>query len=262
MGGFKSTFINEFIAPPCFMPQYFSSSALNLEKTERINVVLAEKFIVHLDDTLRSLNKKDNDIMKNLITQHEISFIRPYGKNIEEYPRLANFIATLNGKEFLAEDENRRYLPFVVINISIEQAAKVNRNLVWKEAYNLYKSGYKYYKTKDELNNLFDSFKGYQISTVEGELFIKYFKGYKVGEKLDIGGTAMTVTDILVHLTTMSKMNLVKSRLTTFLRNKNIEYKTRAALNGSYAYTVYKYSNTEVVNNEITLQSETNPVKF
>lgn len=256
MGTYKSTFINQYISPQSLMPHYFSSTELNIEKPERIGITLAEKFIIHLDDTLSSLNKKDSEKMKNIITQHEISLIRPYGKNLEDLPRLGNFIASLNHKEFLTENQNRRYLPFEVLRIDTDQAKTIDRDLVWLEAYNLYKLGYKYHLSTDELNTLFDRFDGYQVTSTEGELFEKYYKGFKPFEKRINGSMYLKISEIQQHLQAMSKMPLNQRKLSNYLKMKEVEYKSQASREKAHCYTVYQYTANDILENEEKIRNQ------
>jgi putative DNA primase/helicase len=93
---------------------------------------------------LAGLRKADMDSVKNFITKREDRYRVSYGKRTENFPRQCIFFGTTNNKDFLHDDENRRFWPVDVA----EQAPGKNLftdlsqdevKQVWAEAVQLYK---------------------------------------------------------------------------------------------------------------------------
>ena len=193
MGLFKTTWLN-LLCPPILAPDAIMAGKINLNLADKDTfMLLATKFIINLDDQLRNLMKKDSETMKTLITQGEVSVRRPFAKFSETLARMANFVASINGQEFMAEDENRRFLPFLVTAIDINAAQGINMNEVWNEAYYLWKSGFKYWWSKDELEEYFPDIKSFAFASDELEQITNFFK---VPETKAEGNVLMNAGDI------------------------------------------------------------------
>lgn len=175
MGLFKTTWL-ALLCPPILAPSMIMTGKIDLNLTNKDTfMLLGIKFIINLDDQLRNLMKKDSETMKTLVTHPEVSIRRPFSKFHETVPRIGNFVASINGEEFLAENENRRFLPFRVKAIDINAAKAMNMDLVWNEAFNLWKSNYKYWWEKDELEMAFPDMQSFAYASDELELILEHF---------------------------------------------------------------------------------------
>jgi predicted P-loop ATPase len=222
-GAFKSTWINN-LCPPAIV-DYLYSGTLNLNPEARDTLIyLAEKFIINLDDQLRSMIKKDNERMKNLITQPKVSVRRPHALFSDDMQRLANFIGSINGSDFLADDENRRYLPFEVQAIDIEATKEIDINMVWLQAYQLWKADYRHYWTRDELKEHFGNMAEFRNNSVELELLITY---YDIPQNPEFANRFLKVSDILSFLQNFTRDRLSKGELSKALKIVNAQIVTR-----------------------------------
>lgn len=203
MGLFKTTWL-DMLCPPSLAPDniYTGKIDLSLQNKDTFTL-LGIKFIINLDDQLRNLMKKDSETMKTLITQPEISIRRPFAKFHETLPRIGNFLASINGEEFLAENQNRRFLPFRVRGIDIEKAKSLNMDEVWKEAYVLWKNGVKYWWNEEELNDAFPDMNSFTYATDELESITTYFE---IPESKHLSNCFMNATEIASYLKSVSGM--------------------------------------------------------
>jgi predicted P-loop ATPase len=78
-GTFKTTYLN-LLCPPV-LNEYLFCGKIDIHKNESLRM-LAEKFIINLDDQLRSLNKLDADTVKTLISHGTVSVRLSYQKYI------------------------------------------------------------------------------------------------------------------------------------------------------------------------------------
>ncbi|QJW89232.1 hypothetical protein HNV11_07405 [Spirosoma taeanense] len=173
-GAFKTTWLN-LLCPPALL-RYLFCGKINLESKDTL-ILLGEKFIVNLDDQLRSLNKRDGETVKTLITQGNITIRRPYDALSSELPRIASFLGSVNGNDFLTDPTgSRRFLPFEAFSIDIQAAQQLDINQVWAEAYQLFREGYTYWFTAEETADLFSNNEAFQVHTLEYELLLEYYE--------------------------------------------------------------------------------------
>ena len=173
-GKFKTTWIENLCPPE--IKNYLYTGKIDPEKKD-IETLIAECFMINIDDQLRELNKKDENALKNFITVNVVKYRRPYDVFIQEYPHLASFIGSINGKEFLTDPTgNRRFLPFEALNIDIECAQKIEIGRVWAQAYKLYKEKYRYWFNTEEIEELNRENSGFQVISSEEQLLLKYFE--------------------------------------------------------------------------------------
>lgn len=173
-GAFKTTWLN-LLCPPTLL-RYLFCGKINLESKDTL-ILLGEKFIVNLDDQLRSLNKRDGETVKTLITQGNITVRRPYDALASELPRIASFVGSVNGNDFLTDPTgSRRFLPFEALAIDIQAAQAIDINQVWAEAYQLFRENYTYWFTAEETATLFANNEAFQVHTPEYELLLEYYE--------------------------------------------------------------------------------------
>ena len=162
--------------------------------------------------------------MKTLITQGDFYERLPYDKFPTYIQRIANFIGSINGTDFLNDTTgNRRFLPFEVQSIDKDAAEKIDMNQCWFEAFQLWKAGFQYWFTKQELNDLFGDFESYTVVTPEEELFYKYFEPLTDESQRTPWFKRMRVTDILLKLKehTLNRIDINGKQLGDILKNKS-----------------------------------------
>lgn len=222
-GAFKTTWINNLCPPDLYSYLYVGTLNLNPEARDTL-IYLAEKFIINLDDQLRTMIKKDNERMKNLITHPKVSVRRPHALFSDEMQRLANFIGSINGSDFLADDENRRYLPFEIKAIDIETTKKIDINLVWLQSYQLFRAGYRHYWTKEELKEHFGSMAEFRNTSVELELIMTY---YDIPQNPEYGNRFLQVSEIISYLQNFTRERLSKPEVSKALKILNAQLVSR-----------------------------------
>jgi len=206
MGLFKTTWLSN-LCPPPLNPEMIYTGKIDLSLGNKDTfTLLGIKFIINLDDQLRNLMKRDSETMKTLITHPEISIRRPFSKFHETIPRIGNFLASINGEEFLAENENRRFLPFRIKAINIAEAQSMDMNLVWLDALSLWQGGYKYWWDSDELETAFPDMNSFAYATDELEMITTHFEIVDYRSKANC---TMNATEIVAYF--KSSVGLVTS---------------------------------------------------
>lgn len=158
---------------PDTLKEFQYSGTINPENKDTL-IQLSECFIINMDE-LENLNKSELGSLKSLITQDKIRIRKPYGYSSETMPRRASFVGSVNGKDFLSDTTgNRRFLCFETDKI--DYMHNVDINLVYAQAYSLFKSGFQYWFDNREIIEISTKNEHYRRQTIEEQLLLKYFE--------------------------------------------------------------------------------------
>ena len=236
-GTYKTTWLNN-LNPSKLDKDYFFTGNLNIESSD-CNTYLAEKFIINMDDQMRDLlTKHGSETIKNVITKNYVTYRKPYAHAPIDVPRIANFVGSINGEDFLNDPTgNRRFLPFSIESIDIDAMRKIDIDAVWKQAFDLYKSGYQYYFTKDDIVELAEHNKQFEQSSIEEELLLRY---YAPVSEYDLSACFVQTADIVNTLTLATASRLNNNRIydslkkNGFIPRRKVVQKGGKAVNGYY----------------------------
>ena len=136
-------------------------------------VHLSECFLINLDE-LENMNRTEIGTLKEIITKTFIRMRRPYGYNAENLIRRASFMGSVNSSQFLNDPTgSRRFLCFTVEKIKLNHGIDIDK--VWTEAYSLYKSGFKFWFDKSEIDEINEMNDQYQWAPIERRVVIEIF---------------------------------------------------------------------------------------
>lgn len=124
-------------------------------------ISISQNFQINLDE-LASFDRKElNNHFKTVLSESTVKFRGLYQKTEQRHARRASFVASTNQTEFLTDETgNVRWLVFNVLAIHHDNGGPrgynrlVNMDLVWSQAYALYKGGFPDQLTPDELQTL------------------------------------------------------------------------------------------------------------
>lgn len=173
-GIFKTTWLNN-LCPP-YLKDYLYCNHLNLQQKDS-QTLLAECFLINIDDQLQQINKKDANEIKNIITAPIVKYRRPYDTHIQEYPRIASFCASVNGNDFLTDTTgNRRFLPFEIEAINIQAAKQIPLNKMYAQAVQLFRAGFQYWFTSADVKEMEAYNTTFEHITPEEQFLNLYFE--------------------------------------------------------------------------------------
>jgi len=151
-GTYKSDFLKTIAT---FNGERYHTDSISLNDISNKDTILKMQgnLIIELAE-LSGFSKKDDNAIKNWITQTRDEVRIPFARKTVVYPRQFVFAATTNNYEYLKDPTgNRRYWPVTVERaIDIETLEDIKGQL-WAEAVSHYKSGLYIGPTVDE-NNL------------------------------------------------------------------------------------------------------------
>lgn len=231
------------LCPACLKRDYYFQGKIRDLDSNEVPILLAEKFILNIDDQFHNLVRKDNNTMKTYISHGKITTRRTYARYNVELPRMANFIGSINGNTFLDDEPNRRYYPFVALGVDWPSLNLIDVDFAWMEAYKQYKlykqtkdEKYRYWWTPEELEKHFGDLSDFKQNSQEFELFLQYFEPCKYESD---NGLYMTNAAILSELKFIAKApTLTDKKLGSALKRLNC-FQTRKKISG-VSTQVYK----------------------
>jgi hypothetical protein len=201
-GRYKTTWLNSLV--PSRLSKYIHVGTIDPRDKDTL-IHLSECFLINLDE-LETLNKSELGTLKAIMTYKSSRIRRPYGRFAEELIRRASFVGSINRDSFLTDETGTRR--FLVVEIdSIDTKHGINMDLVHAQAYQMFKSGYRYWFDSAETVLVNDRNKEFAIQTTEDEL---------VAEYCTAGSDWLTATKVAERISELSKYGLGKSSARDF----------------------------------------------
>ncbi len=241
-GTYKTTWMNRLC--PAEIDNYGFTGHINPELTDNTTAdLLAEKFIINIDDQLQSIFDKDMHRIKGIITATSVTNRKSYRRDSKKRPRIANFVGSVNKDTIFQDIENRRYLTFKIDTINIK--TKVDINQVWAQAYELYKQGERHWFNSEEIeiiNRINDVF---AMVSHEEEWLLKLYKS--VPEDCALADVKFVMfSEITTNLQKASGMRIRHGHIQNAMKKLKWHEKISKRINGEprYVYAVienFKY---------------------
>ncbi|MBQ8462571.1 MAG: DUF3874 domain-containing protein [Prevotella sp.] len=136
------------------------------------NLVLAEKkavlqamsqfLLINLDEFNQISPKVQEGFLKNLIQLASVKVKRPYGRHVEEFPRLASFIATANMTDILADPTGNRRFIGIELTGPIDTSYRINHRQLYAQAMTLLDQGEPYWLDDEQTRLVMESNRQFQ----------------------------------------------------------------------------------------------------
>jgi predicted P-loop ATPase len=192
----KSTFCR-FLCPSA-LSNYIAEN-LSIDKDSRI--LLTRNLLINLDE-LSTLSKVEINSLKSLFSKDKINDRLPYDRRNSIIPRRCSFIGSTNQTEFLNDESGSvRWLCFVIDEIDWDYKSQVDIDLVYAQAYHLFRNGFEFNLSQEEIKENEEYNKQFQLISSERELVMKFIKRGSENEN----DYFMTATDILMHMTSRTE---------------------------------------------------------
>lgn len=194
------TTLTRFLVPKTLV--HYHVENISVDKDSQI--ALCQNFGV-IQDELSTLSRTEINAQKTLMSKSYVKVRHPYDKKPKMEPRRASIWGSTNKAEFLTDATGSvRWLCFTVVDIDWSYKSQIDIDRVWSQAYQLFKSGFKYEMTAQEIlqNELANN--QYKTITTEVELVQKF---YSPGTR-ENHDQFFTATDICQHLMANGNGNL------------------------------------------------------
>lgn len=128
-------------------------------RTDRDGVLEMEGTWIWELSELAGLSRADVEDLKSFLTRPRDLLRRPYARVVDEIERRNVFAASTNRRQYLRDDENRRWWPVATGTIALDELAK-HRDQLWAEAVVAFEAGEPWYLDTPELRAQHDAHVG------------------------------------------------------------------------------------------------------
>ena len=156
----KSTFCRRLIPQEL---QWGYTDNLVLSEKRQVYQTMAQTLLINLDEFNQISPQVQQGFLKNLIQLPNVKMKRPYGGHVEEFPRLASFIATSNMDDILTDPSGNRRFIGVELTGPIDVSVKPNYVQLFAQAMAAIRAGEKTYFDSVETALLMQSNRQFEV---------------------------------------------------------------------------------------------------
>ena len=173
-GAFKTTWFNYLLPPE--LKQYFYTKT-NANRMSKDDLLTLAQYALVCCEELDTMRPAELNQLKAAVTMPSIDERAAYAHYHEHRKHIASFCGTGNNTQFLTDPTgNRRWLPFEVESIVSPREHPFHYEGIYSQALALYKSGFTYWFTKEEIQELNRHNKLFETPRLEHELVDLYFR--------------------------------------------------------------------------------------
>ena len=173
-GAFKTTWFNYLLPPP--LKQYFYTKT-NANRMSKDDILTLAQYALVCCEELDTMRPAELNQLKAAVTMPSIDERAAYAHYHEHRKHIASFCGTGNNTQFLSDPTgNRRWLPFEVESIVSPRDHPFHYEGIYSQALALFKSGFQYWFTTEEIQELSRHNKQFETPRLEHELVDLYFR--------------------------------------------------------------------------------------
>lgn len=173
-GAYKTTWFNYLLPPP--LKQYFYTKT-NANRMSKDDILTLAQYALVCCEELDTMRPAELNQLKAAVTMPSIDERAAYAHYQEHRKHIASFCGTGNNTQFLSDPTgNRRWLPFEVESIVSPRDHPFHYEGIYSQALALYKSGFQYWFTKEEIQELNRHNRQFETPRLEHELVDLYFR--------------------------------------------------------------------------------------
>ena len=173
-GAYKTTWFNYLLPPP--LKQYFYTKT-NANRMSKDDLLTLAQYALVCCEELDTMRPAELNQLKAAVTMPSIDERAAYAHYHEHRKHIASFCGTGNNTQFLSDPTgNRRWLPFEVDSILSPREHPFHYEGIYAQALSLYTSGFQYWFTKEEIQELNRHNKQFETPHLEHELVDLYFR--------------------------------------------------------------------------------------
>lgn len=207
----KSTFCRSLVPPEL---QWGYNDNLVLSEKRQVLQAMCQALVINLDEFNQISPQVQQGFLKNIIQLPSVKMKPPYGSHVQEFPRMASFIATSNMEDILSDPSgNRRFLG-VELTGPIDVSQLPNYEQLYAQALSALQTGEKTYFDAEQTKMIMASNRKFEVISPIDQYFNLYFDltdDVKQGEYL-------TAAEIFQELKSHIGSSVKLSNLITFGR--------------------------------------------
>ena len=186
-GSYKTTWFN-YLLPPELSGYFYTKT--NANKMGRDDLLTLAQYGLVCCEELDTMGSKELNQLKAAVTMPSIDERAAYAHFHEHRKHIASFCGTGNNAQFLNDPTgNRRWLPFEIRSIDSPRDNPFDYEGIYSQAYALYRQGFRYWFTQDEIVALAEHNRQFETPRLENELVEQYFRkprGAEPGEFMPV----------------------------------------------------------------------------
>ena len=231
-GDGKSTFCQNLL-PKELRWGYLANLDVN-EKKQTLQA-MHNFLLINLDEFNQISPKIQEGFLKNVIQLPSVKMKRPYGKHVEDFKRMASFIATTNEVNVLSDPTGNRRFICVQLKAPINTKYKPNYEALYSQAYQLVMKGEQYWFNAEEIKEVMAHNRQYEIVPPA----MMYFNEYYEVAPNETEGKWTSPTAIYDHLRKIAGASLKANGVSAFGKYlKNIPGLQQKRINKGIFYLV------------------------
>ena len=173
-GIYKTTWFSSLLPPA--LEQYFYTKT-NANRMGRDDLLTLAQFALVCCEELDTMRPSELNQLKAAVTMRSIDERAAYAHFQEHRPHIASFCGTGNNPQFLGDKTgNRRWLPFEVEQILSPREHPFCHEGIYRQLYRLYRSGFRYWFSREEIERLEVHNQEYETPSIEREQVELYFR--------------------------------------------------------------------------------------
>ena len=180
----KSTFCRSLVPPEL---QWGYNDNLVLSEKRQVLQAMCQALLLNLDEFNQISPQVQQGFLKNIIQLPSVKMKPPYGSHVQEFPRMASFIATSNMEDILSDPSgNRRFLG-VELTGPIDVSQLPNYEQLYAQALAALQAGEKTYFDAEQTKLIMASNRKFEVISPVEQYFNLYFDltdDAKLGEYL------------------------------------------------------------------------------
>ena len=180
----KSTFCRSLVPPEL---QWGYNDNLVLSEKRQVLQAMCQALLLNLDEFNQISPQVQQGFLKNIIQLPSVKMKPPYGSHVQEFPRMASFIATSNMEDILSDPSgNRRFLG-VELTGPIDVSQLPNYEQLYAQALSALQAGEKTYFDAEQTKLIMASNRKFEVISPVDQYFNLYFDltdDAKLGEYL------------------------------------------------------------------------------
>ncbi len=173
-GAFKTTWFNYLLPPE--LKQYFYTKT-NANRMSKDDLLTLAQYALVCCEELDTMRPAELNQLKAAVTMPSIDERAAYAHYHEHRKHIASFCGTGNNTQFLSDPTgNRRWLPFEVESIVSPREHPFHYEGIYSQALALYRSGFRYWFSKEEIQELNRHNRQFETPRLEHELVDLFFR--------------------------------------------------------------------------------------
>ena len=168
----KSTFCRSLL-PQHLLWGYTDN--INLSEKRQVLLAMSQFMLINLDEFNQIAPKVQEGFLKNLLQLPAVKVKPLYGRHVDEFPRLASFIATTNEVNVLSDPTGNRRFIGVQLTGPIDVDYVPNYDQLYAEAVTAVLNGEQYWFTPEEESRMMEHNRQFLLTPPAVQFFLDYY---------------------------------------------------------------------------------------